>query len=107
MKRLIASCGLISALFASGCQSFDRSQLKTGGEHVVARQFGWELFNCLPLGAKVNLDNVHEDIHEYANGRRVEYCTVMVKDNPFITVFGIPIPWIITYHECQVSGVLK
>jgi len=104
---------------------------KTNGEeHVVAINYGWSLFNCIPLFCgnangsgrvspwaffrdDVTMDKVQARFLQHAadKGRQAHdlnyhnYSSVMF-DLPLVG-FSIPIPYVITYKEIQLSGVLK
>ena len=94
-----------------------------GGEHVLARNYGWTLFNCIPLVCgnasadatcrfvmfrnDVTMERVQAKLAEYAGGREIVGPVYHNADTVFVTVFGIPIPYIICYNEVSVSATLR
>lgn len=111
----------------AGCCTIDRAALPDGGDHVLARNYGWYLFGVLPVacgdasmqeGSKFKLfsDNVTPDhmqrcvVEDAArHGKTVTDLVCDFEDDiwlkiPFIYI-DIPLPYIITYHEIQISGV--
>ncbi len=122
----------------AGCYSMDvasNSALDKHGtkgsrhaEHVVVSNYGWYLFNCLPLACgntnpkasfpwsffsnQVSSSLLHDRMMEYAMERNAP-----VKELPFFrdeqvffnvpgTQFPIPIPYVLCFREVQFSGIL-
>lgn len=119
---LIALSG--AALCLSGCLSIDTAATAYGGgEHVLARNYGWTLFNCIPLFCgnasadatcgfvmfrdDVTMERVQAKLAEYAAGREIVCPVYHNADTVFITLFGFPIPYLICYNEVSVSATLK
>ena len=137
MKRVIVS----AALFAfAGCFSIDRSSSEafrgsrlnvTDGEpmeHVVVSNYGWFLFDCVPLvcgnatpGAsfpcRMFSDQVKADIlqcrlTDYAANKKADLVDLHYfhNSNVLFSIPGlslpIPIPYLLCYREIQFSGVL-
>lgn len=97
-------------------------------EHVVVANNGWFLFNCIPLACgdtdlRARLpwtlfrNNVHERVlHDritrYAAEKKcdLEEMNVFNDEQVLLTLpgfsFPIPLPYVITYRELQISGVL-
>lgn len=97
-------------------------------EHVVIANSGWFLFNAWPLACGnagenatfpwrlfsdcVNLDLLHNRLTKYASIRKynAEDLRVYKSEQVFLSIPGtslpIPIPYIITYRELQISSVL-
>lgn len=121
---------LCAASLLSGCFSVNTAiSPQSGEEHVVVRNYGWVLFNCIPLvcgnSAKdasspwaffrndVTMDKIQAHFMDYAVrcGKRPEdlkytdYDSVLF-DIPFVQ-FPLPIPYIICYREIQLSGNLR
>lgn len=113
-----------ATLCLGGCFSVDTAQVAPGGgEHVVMNNFGWKFFDWIPLVCgnasekasagcvffrdDVTLDKTQARFQKYANGRTVECPMYDVNDTKFISVFGIPIPYLITYKEITLSGTMK
>lgn len=97
-------------------------------EHVVVSNYGWYLFNCIPLvcgnakpGAsfpwaffsdEVTTDVVQNRLTAYAarQGANLAELNLYVNDNVLFEVpglqFPIPMPYILCYHERLVSALL-
>lgn len=116
----------------TGCFSVHSAQAPDGqGEHLVVRNYGWYLLNCIPVGCgnaapdpllpfvvfrdDVEMDRIQEIFTEYAalKGKTPTELNYDVKDE-VMSIFpllgyavSIPIPYILTYREIQLSGVLK
>ena len=111
--------GLISALCATlcltGCMSTEVSKSEVcGTEHIFVSDFGWKLFNWIPIfRSDITLERVQKELMAESNRRgkvatdlTVHSYDKVTFDIPLI-VITLPIPYIICYHEIQVSGVLK
>lgn len=125
---------VIFVALLSGCFSIDRSPIgKNGNEHVVVANYGWTLFNRIPLFCgnatspektrrvgpwaffrdDVTMEKLQGRFLELAaqEGREAtdlvyhDYNTVLMT----LPMSGItiPIPYLICYRELQLSGVLK
>ena len=122
----------------AGCYSMDvasNSALDGHGEkdsrhaeHVVVSNYGWYLFNCLPLACgntnpkasfpwvffsnQVSSSLLHDRMMEYATARNanVKELTFFRDEQVFFNVpgtqFPIPIPYVFCFREVQFSGVL-
>ena len=97
-------------------------------EHVVVSNYGWYLFNCIPLvcgnakqGAsfpwtffrdEVTTDVVQNRLTAYAarKGAHLAELNLYVNDNVLFEVPGtsipIPMPYVLCYHERLVSALL-
>ena len=108
----------------TGCFSVDTAPMKwSGEEHVVMTNYGWTLFNWIPLVSgnadetatcgmalfrdDVTLEKVQARYMRYANGRKVETPVYLNKDSNIIELFGLPIPYIICYKEINLSGTIS
>jgi len=89
--------------------------------------YGWKLFDWLPLFSgnpdedvrkgyslgfrlfkdTVSMETMQACFAKYAEGRKIECPVYDVNDSVVYSVFGIPIPYIITYKELTLSGTLK
>ena len=113
-----------SSLKASALSPDDGAPL----EHVVVSNYGWYLFNWIPLACgnatpgaffpwkffsnQVRSDLLHDRLMSHAAAQNAD-----VKDLSFIrdekvffdlpgTNFPVPIPYVLCYREIQFSGVL-
>ena len=100
----------------------------TPAEHVVVANNGWYLFNAWPLACgnaneksnfpwcffsnDVNINILHNRLTRYAAQRKcdVEELNVFDDEEVFLSIpgtsFPIPLPYVITFRETQLSGVL-
>ena len=111
--------GLISALCATlcltGCMSTEVAKSEVcGTEHIFVSDFGWKLFNWIPIfRSDITLERVQKELMAESNrrGKVATDLTIHTYDKVTfdipLVVITIPIPYIICYHEIQVSGVLK
>jgi len=120
--------GLLSCIGVSlclaGCFTVDTATIKsTGSEHVVMRNYGWKLFDWIPLFSgnadpdssmgcaffrdDVTMDKIQARFVKYAEGRKIDCPVYDVNDTVILSVLGIPIPYIVTYKEIQLSGTMK
>lgn len=123
-KTVLTALSCAAAACLSGCLSLDSAALPSGGgEHVLARNYGWSLFNCIPFVCgnaspdpscgfvmfrdDVTMEKVQARLADRAGGRRIECPVYHNADRIFITLFGIPIPYIVCYKEVSVSATLK
>lgn len=121
MKKCLYAA--LCALCLSGCYSLDSAPVANfGREHVLVRNYGWSLFNCIPIlcgnAAKdpacsfvmfrddVTMEKIRDRFDEYAAGRSVECPVLHVDDNKFISIYNIPIPYIVCYKEVSFSATL-
>ena len=85
-----------------------------GTEHIFVSDFGWKLFNWIPIfRSDITLERVQKELMAEA-GRRGKVATDLTYhvidrvsfDIPLLVV-TLPIPYVICYHSVQLSGVLK
>ena len=130
LYRLVALACCLSPL--AGCFSIDTAiSATTGDEHVVVSNYGWTLFNCIPLCCgnatkedsrfgpwaflrnDVTMEKLQNRFMDYAKsrGRELEnltyhsYATVLFNI-PF-TQIPVPLPYVVCFRELQLSGVVK
>lgn len=123
----------LATLCLSGCFSIDSSiSQTTGDEHVIVANYGWRLFNVIPVFCgnattptfekkglavffrdDVTMDKVQERFMEYTEKRgktpdNIVYHTYdsVLFDIPF-TQIPVPIPYLFCYREIQISGVIR
>ena len=97
-------------------------------EHVLISNYGWYLFNCIPLvcgnampgesfpwkffADQVNPILLHDRMMEYANSKNANVKNIVFTrdERVFFEVPGTeipcPLPFLVCYHEIQLSGVL-
>ena len=121
MKRLI--CIISVTLCLTGCFTIEKCPAVGGGEHVVMNNYGWQLFDCLPLWCgnasekssmafalfrdDVTVEKIQERFAKYANGRDIECPMYDISEEKKMSIFGIPIPYLYTYREITLSGTIK
>ena len=85
-----------------------------GTEHIFVDDYGWKLFNWIPLfRSDITIERVQKELMA-ESARRGKVATDIVYhtldkvsfDIPLVVV-TIPVPYILCYHEIQASGVLK
>jgi len=121
-KSIVVCVGM--ALSLVGCFSVETASVKpSNAEHVVMNNYGWKLFDWIPLVCgnasedatmgcaffrdDVTFEKIQSRFAKHANGRTIECPAWTPLDYQVITVFGIPIPYVITYKEYTLSGTLK
>ncbi len=112
---------LLGAFVIGGCTSLDWAVSDvTGEEHVVVYNRGYYLFNAIPLFSKTGVfrDDVTPEkeqarLMEWAKKRNKSVYDLCYNnynsvffDIPILG-FSIPIPYILTTKEVQLSGVMK
>ena len=106
---------LCATMCLTGCMSTEVSKSEVcGTEHIFVSDYGWKLFNWIPLfRSDITLERVQKELADESK-RRGKVPTDLVYhtydtvtfDIPLVVV-TIPIPYVICYHEIQLSGVLK
>lgn len=130
IKAILAALAL--ATFA-GCFTIDSATSQTtGDEHVIVSNWGYRLFNIIPVFCgnatdparddygyvvffrdDVTMDKVQARFVDYTNHRgktpdNIVYHTYdsVLFDVPF-TQIPVPIPYLFCYREIQISGVIR
>lgn len=121
---------VLAAACCSGCFTLDVGRLdSTGDENLLVTNYGWYLFNWIPLASgnaskrhwtpwvlfrdDVTMDKVQRRFIDYArdHGKAPTEMTYHNYESILFEVpgsnFKIPIPYLFTYREIQLSGVLK
>ena len=132
MKKRLLHLGLSALLaFGAGCFSMDAAPMRlrtlhgVPTEHVVIANNGWYLFNAWPLACgnayedatfrwrlfrdDVNADILQDRLTRYAakKGRNVTDLNDYMKNAMRLSaLMGLPIPYILTFRETQLSCVL-
>ena len=136
----LLSLGLPAVFLLAGCYSMDISSNKAishpssssnevaRAEHVVVSNYGWYLFNAIPLACgnadrdakfpwkffrnHVTSSLLHDRMMEYARkqGADVGELTFFRDEQVFFSIpgsqFPVPIPYVLCFREIQFSGVL-
>ena len=130
-KTILAIAAVLSATIClTGCFTLDTADIhSTGEEHICVGNSGWYLFNFIPLAcgnaaedpimpwaffrSDVTMDKIQHRFMKYANfydkkSRDMSYYTQesVLFEIPG-TDFPIPLPYLLTYKEIQLWGVLK
>ena len=113
LKRVPLFFSLAACL--GGCMSTEVSKSEIcGTEHIFVQDYGWKLFNSIPLfRPDITLKRVRTELEGEAKrrGKTAENLTWHNYDtiifNLPILYISIPIPYLICYQEVQLSGVLK
>ena len=108
----MALCG---TLCLTGCMTTEVSKSEVcGKEHIFVNDYGWKLFNWLPIfRSDITLERVQKELMAESN-RRGKVATDLTYhvidrvsfDIPLLVV-TLPIPYVICYHSVQLSGVLQ
>ena len=121
---------LLLTIIGTGCFSVEKGRLQTTGEeHVLVSNYGWYLFHFIPLACgnaceerytpwvifrnDVTMDKIQSRFFSYVDSQKdvkpvsVSYRTreTVLFEFPGSNI-PIPLPYIFTYKEIQLSGVL-
>ena len=125
---LIISIGAAACL--AGCFTLDSADVHaTGEEHVCVGNRGWYLFNLIPLACgnaseepvmpwtffrnDVTMDKIQKRFMDYANfyNKKPKDLTYHTEESVLFEIpgtdFPVPVPYLLTYKEIQLSGTLK
>ncbi len=125
-KWLIAAVTLAFA----GCFTLETAELsKSGDENILVTNYGWYLFNVIPLATgnaaegafaptvmfrnDVTMEKVQGRVVAYAEraGKALRDLAYHNHDSVMFNIPGtdlpIPLPYVLTFREIQLSGVLK
>lgn len=114
----------------AGCFSFESAKLShSGDENVYVSNYGWYLFGCLPIATgnanegdvfptvffrdDVTMDKIQKRMLDYAGqgDKEIYDLTYHNKDSVLFNIpgfsFPLPIPYVLTYREIQLSGVVR
>ena len=115
MKSSGLIIGLCATLCLTGCLSTEVSKSEVCGiEHIYVSDYGWKLFNCIPLfRPDITTERVQKALADEAASRKKtavdltyrNYDTVLLEIP--VLYIPVPIPYLFCYHEVQLSGVLQ
>lgn len=120
---------LCATFCLTGCFSLQKAAIRTTGqEHVHVANYGWFLFHCIPVACgnaslnawtpwvhfrdDVTMDKIQGRFMNYANGQGCAVTDMDYVTNESVMLnipglnFLLPIPYLLTYREIQLSGVL-
>lgn len=126
ISRAAAAAALAS--LAQGCFSLECTPMpRIGGEQMLVSNYGWYLFDAIPLACgnasedrltpwvffrnDVRMDKIQKRFTDRAarRGMNIEEMTYKTKESVMFEIpslnFPLPIPYFLTYHEIQLSGV--
>ena len=127
--RFNFAMAICAVLGLAGCFSLDTAVLDSRTEHVVVRNYGWYLFNCIPLLCgnaapdgglpfvcfrdDVTQEKIQRRFMDYAAPKGVDASELNYFNDESVMLeipamsLSIPVPYLICYREVQLSGVLK
>jgi hypothetical protein len=126
----VAALAACATLCLTGCFSLEHARSEDSGEEqIIVRNYGWKLFNCIPLvcGSSdlessfpwvffrndVTLDKIQGRLADYAalQGKTAENLAYYNYDTVMLTIpfpqFSLPVPYFLCYNEIQLSARLK
>lgn len=115
MKSRVLFLGICATLCLTGCLSTEVSKSEVCGiEHITVRDYGWKFLNWIPVfRSDITLDRVQKALFDEAKkrGKTPANLTYRTNDEVMFSIpilyIPIPIPYLICYHEIQLSGVLQ
>ena len=119
----------LAAACLAGCFSLEKGRIESiDREHVLVSNYGWYLFHYIPLACgnasldawtpfalfrdDVTLDKIQGRfmLHARDEGCTAENLTYETSESVMLEIPGLntplPIPYLLTYREIQLSGVL-
>ena len=106
---------LCATMCLAGCLSTEVSKSDVSGvEHILTSDYGWKLFNCIPLfRSDITNERVQKALAEEAakRGKKAANLTYHNYDTVLLQIpilyIPVPVPYLLCYHEIQLSGVLQ
>lgn len=120
-----------ATLCLTGCFTIDKGHLaRTGDDHILVSNYGWYLFHFIPIANgnanpnrwlpwvmfrdDVTMDKIQRRFMNYADAlgksdiRDLSYTTreSVMLEIPWINI-PLPVPYLLTYREIQLSGVAR
>lgn len=117
-----------AVLSLTGCFSLDRGRfIRSDEEHVLVSNYGWYLFHYFPLACgnankdrwlpwvmfrnDVRMDKIQGRFMDYAGARKARDLAYTTRESVMLEIpalnLPLPIPYLLTYREIQLSGVLE
>lgn len=130
MAKLLLILSVCGTICLTGCYSIDTAK-EPGSQttQIIASNYGWYLFDLIPLACgdtdedwivpssffhnRVTMDEIQNRLMEKTrnSGKRLENLAWHNDDSVLLTIpflnVPLPIPYVITYREMQLSGELK
>ena len=130
-KTILTIATVLSATIClTGCFTLDTADIHTTGEaHICVGNSGWYLFHFIPLACgnaaedpmmpwiffrnDVTMDKIQNRFMQYARfyGKTARDMNYYTQESVLFEIpatdFPIPLPYLLTYKEVQLSGVLK
>lgn len=115
MKNFVLIVLVGGTLCLTGCLSTEVATSNVSGvEHIYSYDYGWKLFNWIPICRyDITPERVQKALFDEAHSRGKDVETLVYHNYDSVLMeipilaFTVPIPYLITYHEIQLSGVLK
>ena len=130
MRKKTGIAVALAAMCLAGCFSLERARIRSiDKEHVLVSNYGWYLFHFIPVACgnasfnawtpwvafrnDVTLDKIQSRFMNYANfyGKKTRDMSYYTQESVLFEIpgtdFPVPLPYILTYKEVQLSGVLK
>lgn len=129
MVKILSFLLICGTFCLSGCFSIEKAREPGNKTQVIASNYGWYLFDWIPLVSgdpdddwiipctffrdRVKMDVIQTKLLEKMrkSGQQVENLAWKNNDSVLMTIpllnVPIPIPYIITYREMQLSGEVK
>ena len=129
MRKMTGIAVALAAMCLAGCFSLEKARVKSiDKEHVLVSNYGWYLFHFIPIACgnasldawtpwvffrdDVTLDKVQGRfmLHAKGEGCTAEDMIYETKESVMLEIPGLntplPIPYLLTYREIQLSGLL-
>ena len=126
LKLLVVS---VASLCLGGCFTIERAKLlRNDEEHVLVSNYGWYLFHFIPVACgnanenrwlpwvhlrdDVTMDKIQRRFMMLADDsdEELKYPTYTTYESVMLEIPGLnlplPIPYLLTYREIQLSGVI-
>lgn len=129
MFKILSLLCLCGTICLTGCFSIEVAKEPGNRQQIIASNYGWYLFDFIPLCCgdpdedwiipctffrdRVTMDDIQARLIKKArkSGKTVENLVWNNNDSVLMTIpfldIPLPIPYIITYHEMQLSGEVK
>ena len=129
-RSALAVAAFCATFCLTGCFTIDHAQvLRTGEEHMLVSNYGWYLFHFIPVACgnasesrwfpwvhfrdDVTMDKIQHRFISTANelGRpKVRDLAYTTRESVMLEIPGLnlplPIPYLLTYREIQLSGIM-